>query len=173
MDENKGETPNESKEKEMRGESYSSHSIRKVRKKILRINKKISDYKTDKLKKLVNHLTKSKPEYIAIEDLSVSNMISRTREDHSATLSKHIQDSKFFYFKTHLAFKCKQRNIELRIADKYFASSKKCSRCGWKNKDLHLDDRIYYCHECGLEIDRDANAAINLLYMKTKYYHIN
>jgi putative transposase len=47
-------------------------------------------------------------------------------------------------------------------AGQYFVSSKTCSRCGWKNKDLKLSDRTFVCKDCGLEIDRDLNAAINI-----------
>ncbi|MBR4195331.1 MAG: transposase, partial [Synergistaceae bacterium] len=52
--------------------------------------------------------------------------------------------------------------IQLRIVDRFYASSKTCSRCGHIKKDLKLSDRVYECTECGLVIDRDCNAALNL-----------
>ncbi|MDU2167932.1 MAG: transposase, partial [Clostridium perfringens] len=60
-----------------------------------------------------------------------------------------------------LMSKCKQNNIELRIVDRFYPSSKTCSNCGKIKKDLKLSDRIYIC-DCGFTIDRDLNASINL-----------
>ncbi|EGT0683984.1 zinc ribbon domain-containing protein, partial [Clostridium perfringens] len=76
-------------------------------------------------------------------------------------LSKAIASQKFFEFKTKLMSKCKQNNIELRIVDRFYPSSKTCSNCGGIKKDLKLSDRIYKC-DCGFNIDRDLNASINL-----------
>ena len=76
-------------------------------------------------------------------------------------LSKAIASQKFFEFKTKLMSKCKQNNIELRIVDRFYPSSKTCSQCGKVKKDLKLKDRVYKC-SCGLNIDRDLNASINL-----------
>ena len=61
-----------------------------------------------------------------------------------------------------MRWKCKKSNIEFVLADRYFASSKTCSACGTKKKDLKLKDRTYHCSNCDLVIDRDINAAINL-----------
>ena len=66
-----------------------------------------------------------------------------------------------FEFKNKLVFKCKQNDVELRVVDRFYPSSKTCSNCGKVNKDLKLSDRIYRCN-CGLAIDRDLNASINL-----------
>ncbi|MEC3792980.1 transposase, partial [Clostridioides difficile] len=76
-------------------------------------------------------------------------------------LSKAISSQKFFEFRTKLTAKCKQNNIELRVVDRWYPSSKTCSQCGEVNKGLKLKDRVYKC-ECGLSIDRDLNASINL-----------
>ena len=65
--------------------------------------------------------------------------------------------------------KCKQNNIELRLVDRFYSSSKTCSNCGKIKKDLKLSDRIYKC-DCGFTIDRDLNASINL--KNTKDYKI-
>ncbi|EOU1829769.1 transposase, partial [Clostridium perfringens] len=92
---------------------------------------------------------------ITIEDLAVSNMMKNKH------LSKAISSQKFFELKTKLMSKCKQNNIELRIVDRFYSSSKTCSQCGKVKKDLKLSDRIYKCN-CGLTIDRDLNASINL-----------
>ena len=76
-------------------------------------------------------------------------------------LSKAIASQKFFEFRTKLISKCKENNIELRIVDRFYPSSKTCSQCGKIKKDLKLKDRVYKC-SCGLNIDRDLNASINL-----------
>ena len=74
--------------------------------------------------------------------------------------------SGFYMFREHMIHKCMEYNTKLRLANKYFASSKTCSCCGNKKTNLSLSDRTYHCDECGLEIDRDLNAAINLCNLK-------
>lgn len=106
--------------------------------------------------KMVDKITRTKLKYITIEDLKVSNM---TKNKH---LSKAIQEQNFYSIRTKLINKCKERNIELRLVDTFYPSSKTCSCCGSVKKDLKLKDRIYKCSNCGLEIDRDFNASMNL-----------
>ena len=116
----------------------------------------------------MDYLTaKTKPKMITIENLDVSEMIKHTGTK-DATLHKYIMESAFYKFKSIILYSCEYYGIKLRIADKYFASSKMCSCCGKKNKNLSLNDRIFICKHCGLEIDRDENASINLLNMKNK-----
>ena len=76
-------------------------------------------------------------------------------------LSKSIAKQGFYEFRRMLEYKCKFTGIELVIADRFYPSSKTCSKCGNINKNLKLSDRVYKC-ECGLSIDRDLNASINL-----------
>ena len=76
-------------------------------------------------------------------------------------LSNAIIKQRFNEFKRQLEYKCKFRGIKLVIADRFYPSSKICSQCGKIKKDLKLKDRIYQC-SCGLTIDRDFNASINL-----------
>jgi transposase len=77
-------------------------------------------------------------------------------------LAKHIQDSSFYEFKRQLEYKCQKYNRELVIIDRFYPSSKMCSECGCIKKDLKLSDRVYICPDCGLELDRDLNASINI-----------
>jgi len=114
--------------------------------------------------KIVDEITRAKLKYITIEDLKVSNMIKNKH------LSKAIQEQNFYAIRTKLINKCKERNIELRLVDTFYPSSKTCSCCGSVKKDLKLNDRIYKCYNCGIEIDRDYNASINL--EKAKVYKI-
>ena len=124
----------------------------KVQKLFYRLNCIRNDYNN----KIVNEITRAKLKYITIENLKVSNMIKNRH------LSKAIQEQNFYSIRTKLINKCKERNIELRLVDTFYPSSKTCSRCGSIKKDLKLNDRIYKCWNCGLEIDRDYNASINL-----------
>ena len=98
---------------------------------------------------------KTKPSYITIEDLNVKGMM---RNRH---LSKAIASQKFYEFKRKLEAKCKEYEIELRIVDRWYPSSKICHHCGFIKNDLKLSDRIYKC-DCGYIEDRDFNASLNL-----------
>ncbi len=130
-------------------------NIQKQVVKVQRLHQRLANIRTDYINKTVFSIVKQKPSYITIEDLAVSNMMKNKH------LSKAISSQKFFEFKTKLMSKCKQNNIELRIVDRFYPSSKTCSNCGKIKKDLKLSDRIYKC-DCGFAIDRDLNASINL-----------
>ena len=130
-------------------------NIQKQVVKVQRLHQRLANIRTDYINKTVSSIIKQKPSYITIEDLAVSNMMKNKH------LSKAIASQKFFEFKTKLMSKCKQNNIELRIVDRFYPSSKTCSNCGKIKKDLKLSDRIYKC-DCGFTIDRDLNASINL-----------
>ena len=132
----------------------------KVQKLFYRLNCIRDDYNN----KIVDEITRAKLKYITIEDLKVSNMIKNKH------LSKAIQEQNFYSIRTKLINKCKERNIELRLVDTFYPSSKTCSCCANIKKDLKLNDRIYKCYNCGLEIDRDYNASINL--EKVKIYKV-
>ena len=132
----------------------------KVQKIFYRLNCIRDDYNN----KMVDEITRTKLKYITIENLKVSNMMKNKH------LSKAIQEQNFFSIRTKLINKCKERNIELRLVDTFYPSSKTCSCCGSTKKDLKLNDRIYKCSNCGLEIDRDYNASINL--EKAKVYKV-
>ncbi|HFC9289823.1 RNA-guided endonuclease InsQ/TnpB family protein [Clostridium perfringens] len=123
--------------------------------KVQRLHQRLTNIRTDYINKIVSSIIKQKPSYITIEDLNVKGMMKNKH------LSKAISSQKFFEFKTKLMSKCKQNNIELRIVDRFYPSSKTCSQCGKVKKDLKLSDRIYKC-DCGFTIDRDLNASINL-----------
>ena len=132
----------------------------KIQKLFYRLNCIRDDYNN----KIVNEITRIKLKYITIEDLKISNMMK------NRYLSKAIQEQNFHSIRTKLMNKCKEKNIELRLVDTFYPSSKTCSCCGSIKKDLKLKDRIYKCCNCGLKIDRDYNASINL--EKAKVYKI-
>lgn len=168
LDEHQGIEPNQITKNIMKGVSYNTSNIKKMRRKIQNLQVKKSNIKKDFINKLVYMLVvRTKPEYITIEDLQVKNMLDN---DSSHSLHKYISESAFYYFRASIINKCHEYITEIRLANKYFASSKKCSRCGYKLKTLNLSDRTYECPECGLVIDRDLNASINLV--NTKKYSI-
>ena len=91
-----------------------------------------------------------------MESLNVSGMMKNKH------LSKAIQQQKFYEFKRQIEYKSKLNGIEFIQVDKFYPSSKTCSCCGNIKKVLKLSDRMYKCDVCGLVIDRDYNASINL-----------
>lgn len=137
---------------------YSTKNIIKLRQKINKLYEKLTNIRIDYIKKICRILVKTKPKFITIEDLSNQSILI----NGSHKLSDKWAKCKFGYFKDFLTWKCKCEGIELRIADRYYPSSKTCCYCGNIKKDLKLKDRTYKCPECGLKIDRDINAAINL-----------
>lgn len=137
------------------GTANSKNRIKQIVK-VQKLHLKLSNIRNNYLNKIVAELVKSKPEYITIENLNVKGML---RNRH---LSKAIQEQGFNMFVNKLIYKCKINGIELRVVDRFFASSKICSVCGSIKFDLKLSDRVYKCDECGFEIDRDVNAALNL-----------
>ena len=139
-------------------------NFNKKKLKVQRLFYRLNCIRDDYNNKIVDEITRAKLKYIAIEDLKISNMMKNKH------LSKAIQEQNFFSIRTKLINKCKERNIELRLVDTFYPSSKTCSCCGSIKKDLKLNDRIYKCSNCGLEIDRDYNASINL--EKAKIYKV-
>lgn len=137
-----------------KGES-TQKNIQKQKFKVQKLHHRINNIRTDYINKSIAEIVKTKPSYITIEDLNVSGMMKNRH------LSKAVASQKFYEFRTKLKAKCDQNNIELRVVDKWFPSSKLCHCCGAIKKDLKLSDRIYRC-DCGYTSDRDLNAALNL-----------
>ena len=138
------------------GGNATRQNIQKQVLKVQKLHNRINNIRTDYINKTINELVKTKPEFINIEDLNISEMMKNRH------LSKAIAEQKFYEFRNKLINKCHQNNIEIRLSNRFYASSKTCSQCGSIKKDLKLSDRTYICEECGAMIDRDLNAAINL-----------
>ena len=133
-----------------------SKNLRKLENLIRKTHKKLENIRTNFIHQITTSLVKAKPKYIVIEDLNISGMMKNKH------LSKAIQEQKLYEFIRQLKYKCEWYGVKLIIADKFYPSSKTCSSCGNIKKDLKLSDRVYKCSDCGLEIDRDLNASINL-----------
>ena len=93
---------------------------------------------------------------LVIEDLNVAGMVRNRR------LAKSVSDAAMGELSRQFLYKARWHGVEVRVADRFFPSSKTCSGCGEVKKDLDLSTRTYSCENCGLVIDRDLNAAINL-----------
>ncbi len=123
---------------------------------LARMHLKIFNVRQDTLHKLTTYLAKSHSK-IVIENLGVSGMMKNRR------LARAIADVGFYEFRRQLEYKCQWYGSKLEVVPRTFPSSKKCSVCGHKKKELSLLEREYECEECGLKIDRDLNAALNLV----------
>ena len=146
-----------------KGESTQRANIQKQKLKVQKLHHKMDNIRTDYINKTIAEIVKTKPSYITIEDLNVKGMMK------NRCLSKAVASQKFYEFRTRLKAKCDENGIELRVADRFYPSSKTCHHCGSVRKNLKLSDRIYRC-ECGYVADRDLNAALNL--KDTKTYRI-
>ena len=143
-----------------KGKSTQRANIQKQKLKVQKLHHKMDNIRTDYINKTIAEIVKTKPSYITIEDLNVKGMMK------NRCLSKAVASQKFYEFRTRLKAKCDENGIELRVADRFYPSSKTCHHCGSIRKNLKLSDRIYRC-ECGYVADRDLNAALNLKDAKT------
>ncbi len=126
----------------------------KQRTKVAKVHNKIKNSRLDFLHKLSTELV-DKYNAIAIEDLNMKAM------SRSLNFGKSVSDNGWGIFTSLLKYKAEEKGKQLVKIDKFFPSSKTCSFCGSIKSDLKLSDRIYIC-DCGISIDRDLNAAINI-----------
>lgn len=124
--------------------------------KIQNLHKKLNDIRNNYLHQTTTEIVKTKPSRIVMEDLNVKGMMKNKH------LAKAVQEQKFYEFRRQIEYKSVLYGIEFVLADRFYPSSKTCSCCGTIKSDLKLSDRTYYCDCCGLVIDRDYNASLNL-----------
>ena len=143
-------------EQNKKGKEYvKTKNIIKLEKQIQQVHRRLANIRNNYLHKTTTSIVKTKPYRVVIEDLNIKGMMKNKH------LSDAIRKQGFYEFKRQLEYKCKFRGIKLVVADRFYPSSKTCSQCGKVKKDLKLKDRVYNC-SCGLSIDRDLNASINL-----------
>jgi putative transposase len=133
-----------------------SRNRKKARLRLAKLHLRVFNIRQDTLHKITSFLAKNHSR-IVIENLCVSGMLKNRR------LSRAIADVGFYEFRRQLEYKCEWFGSELLVAPRFYPSSKRCSSCGHVKRELGLSDRIYVCEKCGLEIDRDLNAANNLV----------
>lgn len=131
-------------------------NISKLERKIQKKRIKLNNIKKDYFHKSSTALVRTKPRAIVLEDLNVAGMRKNRHLSHS------LQEASISTFKQMLINKAESYGIEVILADRFYPSSQICSHCGNRKVDLKLSDRTYKCPVCGLEIDRDLNASINL-----------
>ena len=134
---------------------YGSNNYQKQKLRVARIQERIANQRKDWIHKLSTQLANDY-DYICVEDINMQNMAQ------SLNLGKSTNDNGFGMFRIILAYKLADRGKELIKIDKWFPSSKMCRFCGTINKNLTLADRIWTC-ECGKTLNRDENAAINIM----------
>jgi putative transposase len=108
---------------------------------------------------LVHEVSKTlvnRAQVIALEDLNVAGMVRNRR------LARSISDAAMGELARQILYKAKWHDVDVRMVDRFYPSSKTCSGCGHVKRELNLNERIYHCTPCDLVIDRDLNAAINL-----------
>jgi putative transposase len=128
---------------------------KKAVKKLARLHRQIKNQRRNTLHQVTTRLAKTKS-VLVIEDLNVRGML----QNHH--LAQAIGDVGFAEFKRQLLYKACWYGSRVILADQWEPSSKRCSGCGWVDEDLTLEDRVYHCEACGLVLDRDLNAALNL-----------
>lgn len=131
-------------------------NYQKQKQKIRLIYRRIKNIRHNYLHQTTSEIVKTKPSRIVMEDLNVRGLMK------NKSLSKAIREQCFYEFKRQIQYKCENYGIEFKQVPRFYPSSKLCSDCGHKNNDLKLKDRVYICSHCGLVIDRDLNASINL-----------
>jgi putative transposase len=132
-----------------------SHNRAKAKMNLAKLHARIAAMRRDCLHKLTTDLT-CRFHTIVIEDLNVKGML----KNHC--LARSIVDMGFHEFKRQLIYKTARRGGLLILADRWYASSRLCSNCGYKLASLDLGTRQWACPACHVHHDRDVNAAINL-----------
>src|SRR5215470_12834193 len=133
-----------------------SQNRRKAVRKLAALHRRIANQRTNTLHHLSTQLAKTKA-VVVIEDLNVSGML----KNHH--LAQAIGDVGWGEFRRQLTYKAAWYGCRVLVASRWEPSSKTCSGCGWVNEDLTLADRMFCCGQCGLVVDRDLNAAFNLV----------
>jgi putative transposase len=127
----------------------------KARERVARLYARVADVRADVINKATTMITRTYS-VVCVEDLNVAGMV----KNHS--LARSLSDASLGEFRRQLEYKTARTGAVLRVVDRWFPSSKTCSNCGVVKAKLPLSERTFNCNDCGLSIDRDLNAAINI-----------
>jgi putative transposase len=133
-----------------------SQNRKKTCRKLAKQHARVTHIRKDATHKLTTHLVKHHA-LVAIEDLHVSGMLKNHK------LAQAVADSNFGEIRRQLTYKAELYGTCLVVIDRFYPSSKTCSSCGYVKPVLALQERTYVCEDCGMVLDRDHNAAFNLL----------
>lgn len=139
------------------GSYEKTSNILKMEVKIKKLNARLSNIRQNYIHQITHELVSLRPCRITMEDLNVTGMMKNRH------LSKAVQQQCLGEFIRQMQYKCEWNGIAFIQVDRFYPSSKTCSECGHIRSDLKLSDRVYVCPVCGLTVDRDYNAAINLM----------
>ena len=143
-------------QKALSRKTMGSNRRAKARAKVARIHARVANQRGDAMHKATTWLASTYSD-ISIEDLNAAGMV----KNHH--LAKAVSDAAFGEFRRQLEYKTAHSGATLHVVDRWFASSKTCSKCGRVKAKLSLAERVYRCDGCGLVMDRDLNAAVNIL----------
>jgi putative transposase len=138
------------------GRYIKTNNIKKLEKDIKHIHQRLKNIRLNYLHQTTTNIVKTKPYKVVMEDISVTNMMK------NKSIAKQVSKLGLYEFIRQMKYKCEWNNIKFIQVDRYYPSSKMCSKCGNIKHDLKLSERKYTC-ECGLNIDRDFNASLNLM----------
>ena len=127
----------------------------KAKERVARLHARVADVRADAMNKATTMIAENYS-VVCVEDLNVAGMV----KNHS--LARSLSDAALGEFRRQLEYKTARSGAALRVVDRWFPSSKTCSACGVVKAKLSLSERVFNCDACGLSIDRDLNAAINI-----------
>ena len=139
------------------GSYEKTRQIQKYERILRDIQFRLANIRSDYTHKTTHALVSMLPQTVVMEDLNVSGMMKNRH------LAKAIKDQCLYEFICQMQYKCEERGVEFVQVSRFYPSSKTCSSCGAIKRDLKLSERTFVCPECGLHIDRDYNAALNLM----------
>ena len=142
-------------QKDLSRKAKGSNRRHRARTKVSHLHARVANLRHDMLDKTTTMLARTYAD-ISIEDLNVAGMVKNHR------LARVVEDAAFAEFRRQLEYKTARTGARLHVIDRWYPSSKTCSNCGTVKAKLSLSERVYHCDECGLVIDRDVNAAINI-----------
>ena len=143
-------------QRSLSGKVKGSNNRNKQRRIVAKAHEKVANQRLDMQHKLSLQLT-CENQVVAVEDLHIKGMVKNHK------LAQAISDAAWGQFLTMLEYKGKLYGCEIRLLDRFFPSSKRCSKCGHIHENLTLKIREWTCPECGTHHDRDVNAATNIL----------
>ena len=127
----------------------------KAKGRVARLHARVAGVRSDAIHKATAMIA-SKYSVVCVEDLNVAGMV----KNHS--LARSVSDASLGEFRRQLEYKTARSGAVLRVVDRWYPSSKTCSNCGVVKAKLSLAERTFNCDACGLSMDRDLNAAINI-----------
>ena len=143
-----------------KGSTYLSENYKKSSERRAKLHARISNIRADFTHKLTTRLC-SENQTVVMEDLQVKAMLANDK------LARALSDVGFGEIRRQMEYKAERYHTNLIIANRWYASSRQCSCCDWKNEKLTLKDREWTCPSCGTHHDRDINAALNLKQLAT------